>query len=116
MIMEPASDEEQPAPVTSPPSPAAALRAPVKLPPVAPEVREALESTGRLPRSTAAYQVSDLLALAIHNGASDLHLRVGEPPLYRVDGRLIRAEGPPINADEAISMIEAFTPADVIQT
>jgi twitching motility protein PilT len=92
------------------------LRDPVSLPEVAPEVRKALETTGRLPVSSFRYQMSDLLALAIHSGASDLHLRAGEPPLYRVDGRLIRAEGPPVESEDAVSLIQAFTPEDVIRT
>jgi twitching motility protein PilT len=92
------------------------LREPVSLPEVAPEVRKALETTGRLPVSSFRYQMSDLLALAIHSGASDLHLRAGEPPLYRVDGKLIRAEGPPVESEDAVSLIQAFTPEDVIRT
>ena len=92
------------------------LRETVTLPPVAPEIKKALETTGRLPLPTFTYQISDLLALAIHGGASDLHLRVGEPPLYRVDGRLIRAEGPPVESKVAFDLISAFTPEDIIRT
>jgi twitching motility protein PilT len=92
------------------------LRDAVSLPPITAEIRRALETTGRLPAQTFTYQISDLLALAIHTGASDLHLRVGEPPLYRVDGRLIRAEGPPIDSKSSFGLIEAFTPADIIRT
>lgn len=92
------------------------LREPVSLPPVTPEVKKALETTGRLPIEAFRYQMSDLLALAIHGAASDLHLRAGEPPLYRVDGRLIRAEGPPIDSKDAINLIQAFTPEEVIRT
>jgi twitching motility protein PilT len=33
-----------------------------------------------------------------------------------VDGRLIRAEGPPIAPDDAFELIQAFTPEDVIRT
>ena len=92
------------------------LREQISLPPISEETRRALESTGRLPTVTTKYLMSDLLALAIHSGASDLHLRVGEPPLYRVDGRLIRAEGPPVESKISFSLIEAFTPQDVIRT
>jgi twitching motility protein PilT len=91
------------------------LREPVSLPPITAEVRKALETTGRLPITAFRYQMSDLLALAIHSSASDLHLRAGEPPLYRVDGRLIRAEGPPIESKDAVSLIQAFTPEEVIR-
>jgi len=108
--------EEQPTPPKMPPENAPRrLRDTVSLPPVASDVRKALETTGRLPLPTFTYQISDLLALAIHTGASDLHLRASEPPLYRVDGRLIRADGPPIDGKMAFSLIEAFSPAEVIQ-
>ncbi len=107
---------DTPEPVTGrKPSSRSKLRESVSLPPVAPEIREALETTGRLPARTFLYRMSDLLALAIHSGASDLHLRVGEPPLYRVDGRLIRAEGPPMESKGTFNLIEAFTPTDVIR-
>jgi twitching motility protein PilT len=92
------------------------IRDTVALPPVTPEVKTALESTGRLPLPNFRYLMSDLLALAIHGGASDLHIRVGEPPLYRVDGRLVRAEGPPVGSDDAFELIRAFTAEDVIRT
>src|ERR1041385_7043008 len=112
--MDPPPAEEKPATPSLLPAATPSLRAPVNLPPVAPEVNQALQTTGRLPRTTATYQISDLLALAIHNGASDLHLRVGEPPLFRVDGRLIRAEGPAVDSKGGFNLIEAFTPSDVI--
>jgi twitching motility protein PilT len=92
------------------------LREAVELPPVTTETKQALEDTGQLPAGTAEYRMSDILALAIHSQASDLHLRVGEPPLYRVDGRLVRAEGPPIDGKRAYSLIEAFAPEAVIDT
>src|SRR6478735_9196045 len=76
------------------------LRESASLPPPNPQTKQALESTGRLPTEGYRYQMSDILALAIQGGASDLHLRVGEPPVYRVDGKLLRAEGPPIDEDE----------------
>ena len=91
------------------------LRRPVVLPPVAPQIKEALETTGKLPAVGVKYQASDLLALALQTGASDLHLRVGEPPMFRVDGRMIRAEGPPVKSKDAMDLIAAFTPEDVIR-
>ena len=32
--------------------------------------------------------INDLLKIAVEHGASDLHLKVGNPPVIRVDGRL----------------------------
>ena len=92
------------------------LREPVVLPPVAPQIKKALQTTGRLPAVGYKYKMSELLALAIQNGASDLHLRVAEPPMLRVDGRLIRAQGPPIKSKDAFDLISAFTPENAIQT
>jgi twitching motility protein PilT len=95
--------------------PARKLRESASLPPPNPQTKRALESTGRLPTGEYRYQMSDILALAIQAGASDLHLRVGEPPIYRVDGKLIRAEGPPVDEDEIFNLLRAFTPDDSIQ-
>ncbi len=96
-------------------SPSRKLRESATLAPPDPQIRQALENTGRLPAGEYRYQMSDVLALATQSGASDLHLRVDEPPIYRVDGKLIRAEGPPINADEIFDLLRAFTPDDSIQ-
>jgi twitching motility protein PilT len=92
------------------------LRESASLPPPNPETVHALETTGRLPSEGYRYQMSDVLALSIQSGASDLHLRVGEPPIYRVDGKLIRAEGPAVDKDEIFDLLRAFTPDDSIQT
>src|SRR5690348_16164596 len=91
------------------------LRESARIEPPNPQARKALESTGRLPSGQYRYQMSDVLALAIQSGASDLPLRVGEPPVYRVDGTLIRAEGPPIGEDESFELIRAFTTDASIQ-
>lgn len=110
-------DDSTPAPPDMPvATPLPKLRDSVTLPPADDETRRALDSTGHLPTGEYRYQMSDVLALAIHSGASDLHLRVGEPPVYRVDGKLIRAEGPPVTSDEAFNLIRAFTADASIQT
>jgi twitching motility protein PilT len=115
--MNPPDQEDQPAIVQIPAeSSTRKLRESAILPPPDSNIKQALESTGRLPVGEYRYQMSDVLALAIQSGASDLHLRVGEPPVYRVDGKLIRAEGPPINEDEIFNLLTAFTPEDSIQT
>src|SRR5690348_824223 len=103
-------NEEQPPIVEIPKFENAAhkLRESASLPPPSQQAQRVLETTGRLPVAGYRYQMSDVLALAIQSGASDLHLRVGEPPVYRVDGRLIRAEGPPIDQDEIFNLLRAF--------
>jgi len=54
--------------------------------------------------------LTDLLEHFAQRGSmrvSDLHLKVGQPPVYRVDGRLQRIKGPPL--DEA--MMDVFVRA-----
>jgi twitching motility protein PilT len=106
---------EPAAPTPSPDEPIRTLRETVVLPPVTAETRHALETTGRMPADQNEYRMSDLLALAIHDEASDLHLRANEPPMYRVDGRLFRAQGPRVTAQNLFDLIRAFTPEDMIR-
>ncbi len=51
-----------------------------------------------------------LLEKAALAGASDLHIRVGLPPVFRIDGRLVRQEAEPTIAEEdAEHMLEQVT-------
>ena len=47
-----------------------------------------------------SYQMSDLLQLMVSEGAADLHLRVGIPPVIRLHGILHRVEGPPLRPEK----------------
>lgn len=98
------------------PEPGTVIHEPVKIPPASARTRSALQTTGHLPQVRDNYAMGDLLALIIHQEASDLHLRVGEPPLYRVDGQLLRVEGPQLGKKEAYNLIRAFTPDDVLRS
>jgi twitching motility protein PilT len=42
-----------------------------------------------------------LLKAAVKQGASDLHIVAGSPPVLRVDGRIVRVKSPDLNADQA---------------
>ena len=54
--------------------------------------------------------IKALLEKATLAGASDLHLRVGLPPVLRIDGRLVRQEDQPVIAEEdAEQMLEQVT-------
>lgn len=44
--------------------------------------------------------LKELLLLAIEQGASDLHLTEGSPPILRIDGHLVRTEFPPLNGQD----------------
>jgi twitching motility protein PilT len=68
-----------------------------------------------LPPLGFKYQLPELLALAVQHGASDLHLRVAEPPMFRVDGKMIRSEGPPVKSKDAFDLIAAFTSEEDIR-
>jgi twitching motility protein PilT len=47
----------------------------------------------------------ELLRLLVSSGASDLHLRSGEPPLLRLHGELVRQEGPPLTPERLETML-----------
>ena len=49
--------------------------------------------------------MEELLAEAFTRGASDIHLSVGVSPVFRVSGKLIRAEYPPLSKDDAQRLI-----------
>ena len=51
--------------------------------------------------------VEELLALAVAQGASDLHLSAGMPPLLRVDGDIRPLDGPPLAATDVRAMVRA---------
>ena len=59
--------------------------------------------------------MSDLLQLAVSEGASDLHLRVGIPPVIRVHGRLNRVDGPPLSPEDTEELSRSITSEDHIQ-
>jgi len=51
-----------------------------------------LEEAQTMKKSVADLHLDDLLRLTAEQGASDLHLSVGLPPMIRVDGRLVPTE------------------------
>jgi twitching motility protein PilT len=59
--------------------------------------------------------MSDLLQLVVSENASDLHLRVGSPPVIRVHGVLHRVEGPPLLPEDTEELVHSFTSEDQIQ-
>jgi twitching motility protein PilT len=50
-------------------------------------------------------RINPLLVATRNNGASDLHLAVGQPPVIRLAADLVRAQGEPFTADETEAMI-----------
>lgn len=49
--------------------------------------------------------IAELLAFSYNNGASDLHLSAGMPPLIRVDGDMRKVNLPPLSHKEVHSLI-----------
>lgn len=62
-----------------------------------------------------SYSMSDLLQLVVSEGAADLHLRVGTPPVIRLHGVLHRVEGPPLRAEDTEELMRSITSEDHIQ-
>ncbi|EGH30768.1 twitching motility protein, partial [Pseudomonas syringae pv. japonica str. M301072] len=49
--------------------------------------------------------ITELLAFSAKQGASDLHLSAGLPPMIRVDGDVRRINLPPLDAKEVKALI-----------
>jgi len=60
-----------------------------------PSGAEAAAHTGQAPKEIDKY-----FAAAAKLHASDLHMKVGRPPMYRVKGTIVRAEMPPFALDQ----------------
>jgi twitching motility protein PilT len=61
------------------------------------------------------YAMSDLLQLVVSEKASDLHIRVGVPPVIRVHGVLQRIEGPALQPRDSDELVHSITSEDYIQ-
>lgn len=46
------------------------------------------------------YSLQELLSSMVENGASDLHITAGTPPVFRINGDLVRMEGEPMTATD----------------
>lgn len=58
-------------------------------------------------------EIQDLFDWMLTEDASDMHLKVGQPPALRVSGRICRAESDPISAEELWRWISSIASADV---
>ena len=109
------------APAASAAAPAAASGAPAPAAQRAPAVAGAPEPTAVAPSglpadfAAAQYQAAertlgDLLRALVQSKSSDLHLRVGEPPLFRTHGEMTRQSGGPVSIDQLELMLLAIMP------
>jgi twitching motility protein PilT len=60
-----------------------------------------LQSSGATPKEVDKY-----LTAAWKNNASDVHIKVGEPPLFRIRGAVVRAKMPPMMFDQVKAMFD----------
>ena len=106
------------APAASKPPRAAASTAPAAAPPPveAPAPRSAAAPPGQ-PADFAAAQyqaaertLGDLLRALVQSKSSDLHLRVGEPPLFRTHGEMARQSAGPVTTQQLELMLLAIMP------
>ncbi|MGH7636840.1 MAG: PilT/PilU family type 4a pilus ATPase, partial [Gemmatimonadaceae bacterium] len=54
--------------------------------------------------------LDSLLKRMVEKGASDLHLRVTEPPILRHHGEMARQDGPPLTDEQLFSMVRSIMP------
>lgn len=62
-----------------------------------------------------SYSMSDLLQLVVQEGAADLHLRVGVPPVIRLHGVLHKVEGPPLRPEDTEELMRTITSEENVQ-
>src|SRR5216684_8021723 len=108
----PAPAVTTPGPPPRPPRPSAIAATPMIEQPSAATV-----APGALPAEFADAQykaaeqrLGDLLRALVKAGSSDLHLRVGEPPLFRTHGEIARQMGGPISADALALLLLSIMP------
>ena len=61
--------------------------------------------------SAAEERIQEMLQKLVKSGSSDLHLRVGEPPIIRKSGEMQRLEGyEPLTSDEVQALLTSIMP------
>jgi len=48
--------------------------------------------------------IKELMHGAVEQNASDIHLKTGNPPIYRIDGDLVRLDGEPLSEEAVMDM------------
>jgi len=109
----PAAPPAQPAP--APAAPSAGATPVVPAPPAAAPTTGNAVSDGDAITSFAGSErakatLDALLRTMVERGASDLHLRCGEPPIIRLHGEMTRMEGATLEATDLEAMIRSIMP------
>jgi twitching motility protein PilT len=58
----------------------------------------------------ATILIDKLLHTVVNRGASDLHLAVGQPPVLRLHGRLLKLETKVLEPDDTVALMKSITP------
>jgi twitching motility protein PilT len=58
----------------------------------------------------ATILIEKLLQAAVKQGVSDIHITVGQPPVFRIDGRMRKLETKVLEADDTIALMKSITP------
>ncbi len=56
--------------------------------------------------------MNDLLQATVDEGSSDLHIRVGVPPMLRVHGSLTPLDVPPFTREDTYELVKSITPEE----
>ena len=62
------------------------------------------------PAGGRSFQIDKLLETVVADRASDLHISVGQPPVLRSGGRLVRLETRTLNADDTTNLMKSICP------
>ncbi|HIQ21084.1 MAG TPA: type IV pilus twitching motility protein PilT [Planctomycetes bacterium] len=54
--------------------------------------------------------IDKLLQTVVNRGASDLHITVGQPPVIRLHGRLLRLETKVLEPEDTVALMKSITP------
>jgi twitching motility protein PilT len=54
--------------------------------------------------------IDKLLQTVVNRKASDLHLTVGQPPVLRIDGHLVRIETKTLEPEDTVALMKSITP------
>jgi twitching motility protein PilT len=58
----------------------------------------------------ASLLIDKLLHTVVQRKASDLHITVGQPPVLRIDGHLIRLETKVLEPEDTTSLMKSIAP------
>ncbi len=58
----------------------------------------------------ATVLIDKLLQAAVKQGVSDIHIVVGQPPVFRLHGRMRKLETKTLEAEDSVALMKSITP------